>query len=270
MDSYTRCGEVYRRRYIEKEIIPPGFSLIKGTCVHTAAEEDFKQKIESKENLPAEQLVELAAASFDGRIKAEGVFLTEEEESIGKSKLMGEAKDSTVRMTREFAKSIAPRYQPVAVEEEFRIVLPGKRDILGRIDLRLESGIQDTKTGAKKKNQSDIDGDVQLTTYAAAFQTITGKPPTDIIIDNVVDRMSEKTQKVTTESHTFKTFRDQKDFEALARRINTITAGIEAGMFLPATPGAWWCSPTSCGYWRTCPYQNSERRAAADAVESKG
>ena len=34
MGMYCRCGEQYRRRYIEKEIIPPGFALIKGGSVH--------------------------------------------------------------------------------------------------------------------------------------------------------------------------------------------------------------------------------------------
>lgn len=268
IDSFTRCGEAYRRRYIEKQIIPPPFSMVKGSCVHTAGEENFKQKIESKVDLPVKQIEEIAAASFEGRVKAEGVLLSEEEEGRGIKVVSGEAKDSTVRMARIFGEVVAPKYQPIAVEEEVRIELPGPRDIVGRIDLTLENGLQDTKTGAKAKNQADIDKDVQFTTYAAMYEKKYGKPPERIIIDNVIDRVSAKTAKVVTQHISFETQRDGVDIAALAARINTVTKGIEAGMFMPATPGAWWCSAKSCGYWRTCPYVNGARRSAAEDADA--
>lgn len=267
LDSYTRCGEAYRRRYVEREIIPPAFSMTKGSSVHTGQEHDFRQKIETKVNLPKNEVVELVAASFDGRIKAEGVLLTEAEESIGKAIVTGKAKDSTIRMAQKLSEAVGPKYQPLAVEVPFRIVLPGPRDLVGFIDLELENGFQDLKTGAKAKSQSDIDGDVQFTTYAAAYQNLRGKPPEEIVIDNIIDRVSPKTSKVTTEHIALKTLRGPADFKALANRINTIVAGITAGHFMPATPGAWWCSPKSCGYWRTCPMVNSERRAAGEAAD---
>lgn len=269
MDSYTRCGEAYRRRYIEKEIIPPSFSMTKGSCVHSGQEMDFKQKIETKTNLPVKEVVDFVAASFDGRLTAEGVFLTAEEESVGKAIVTGKAKDSTVRMAEQMARTVGPKYQPIEVEKKFRIELPGPRDILGFLDLIIPNGFQDLKTGAKKKAQKDIDADVQFTTYAAAYQGLYGKPPEEIVIDNIVDRITPKTGKVTTEHHEFRTARGPKDFEALANRVNTIVKGIESGSFMPATPGAWWCSPKSCGYWRTCPMVNSERVAAAEAVDAE-
>lgn len=265
IDSYTRCGEAYRRRYIEKEIIPPGFSLIKGGSVHKGAEENFRQKIETKADIAVNDMAEIAAAHFDGTIRLEGVLLSEEEESIGKAKVIGNAKDSAIRMVGTFAASVAPLYQPIAVEEKVRIALPGPRDLLGVMDLVLEDGVQDLKTGAKKKTQSDIDTSAQLTTYAALYQAKYGKPPARLIIDTVIDRVSEKTAKVTSEHQQLTTTRDANDFNALAARINTVVKGIEAGSFIPATPGAWWCSAKSCGYWRTCAFVNSERKAAADA-----
>ena len=266
MSSYTRCGEAYRRRYIEHEIIPPSFAMSKGSSVHSGQEMDFRQKIDSKVNLPVKEIVEFVAASFDGRLKADGVFLTAEEESIGKEIVAGQAKDSTIRMAETMAQSVGPKYQPVEVEKKFRIVLPGPRDILGYIDLIIPDGFQDLKTGAKKKAQKDIDDDVQFTTYAAAYQGLYGKPPGEIVIDNIVDRIAPKTGKVSTEHHEFKTTRGPRDFEALANRVNTIVKGIESGTFIPATPGAWWCSPKSCGFHRSCPYVNAERIAAAEAV----
>lgn len=267
MDSYTRCGEAYRRRYLEKEIIPPSFSMTKGSCVHSGQEADFKQKIETKTNLPVKDVVDIAAASFDGRMKADGVFLTAEEEGIGKDIVAGRAKDSTVRMAEKLAIEVGPKYQPLEVEKKFRIVLPGPRDLLGYLDLVIPNGFQDLKTGAKKQAQRDIDSNVQFTTYAAAYQTLYGKPPEEIIIDNIVDRVSPKTDKVSTEYHEFRTTRGPRDIEVLANRVNIIVKGIESGTFIPATPGAWWCSPKSCGYWRSCGLVNNERIAASETVD---
>jgi hypothetical protein len=267
LDSYTRCGEAYRRRYIEGHIIPPAFALTKGRAVHAGQEATFKAKLEKGDLLPVEQVRDIAVATFEGTVKAEGVLLTKEEESVGMTKVLGQAKDSTARMAWKLAETVAPRHNPVALEKKFRISLPGPRDLLGYIDLVLEDGFQDLKTGAKKKAQADIDGDFQFTAYAAAFQSLFGKPPERIHIDNIVDRVSDKTAKVTTEHHPFVTTRGPKDIEALAARVNTIVGGIEAGHFMPATPGAWWCSAKSCGYWRTCAFVNSERVAAAEASE---
>ena len=120
------------------------------------------------------------------------------------------------------------------------------------MDLVIPEGVQDLKTGAKVKTQSDIDGDVQFSVYAALHVQKYGKLPGKIIIDNIVDRAGKT--KTTTEYVQFTTTRGPEVFDALARRINTVTRGIEAGMFMPATPGAWWCSAKSCGYYRTCGY----------------
>lgn len=267
IDSFTRCGEAYRRRYIEKEIIPPAFAMIKGSAVHVGAEANFKQKIESKVDLPAKDIVDMAAASFDGKLKVEGVLMTEEEESEGKDKVLGRAKDSTVRMAGKFAEVVAPQYQPIAVEEKVRLVLPdAPRDILGIMDIVIPGAVQDLKTSAKAKTQDEIDGNVQFTTYAALYLARYGKLPDKIIIDNVIDRVTPKTGKTTTDHQRLTTTRGKADFNALAARINTVTKGIEAGMFMPATPGAWWCSAKSCGYFRSCGYVNSERKAASEMV----
>lgn len=264
LDSYARCGEAYRRRYIEKHIIPPSFAMHKGSGIHIAAEVDFKQKMETRQNMKAADFVDLAAASFEGKVSTEGVLLDDDEESQGPAKVRGLAKDSTVRMAGEFANSVAPKYQPVGVEEKVRIELPGPRDIVMVLDLRLENGVQDTKTSGKAKSQADIDKDVQFTSYAAAYEKLTGKPPERIIIDNVVDYVTPAKQVAVTKHLEFTTTRDRADIEPLARRINTVVKGIEAGMFTPATPGAWWCSASSCGYWKTCPYVNGERKAAGE------
>jgi hypothetical protein len=47
---FQRCGEQYRRRYLENEIIPPGISARIGSGVHKAAEINFRAKIQTGED----------------------------------------------------------------------------------------------------------------------------------------------------------------------------------------------------------------------------
>jgi len=124
IETYTTCGEVYRRRYIEKDVIPPGVALIRGSSFHSGAEFNNAQKVESFKDLPEDMVVERSVEEFDARIRADGVLMTDEEESQGKQKVLGRAKDEVVGLASLFCKEVAPEYQPTAVEEKRRIVLP--------------------------------------------------------------------------------------------------------------------------------------------------
>jgi len=54
------------------------------------------------------------------------------------------------------------------------------------------------------------------------------------------------------------------DLRTLVRRINAGVRAVEAGAFVPAPVGAWYCSEQWCEYWTQCPYvQRGLRRAAA-------
>ncbi len=124
LGMYERCGEQYRRRYIEKERIPPGVALLKGTGVHGGARVNFRQKVETHEDLPKKDIVEISVTEFERSYQNQGVLLTAEEESIGLQKVMGETKDSVVTLSGLFADEVAPVYQPAFVEESYRITIP--------------------------------------------------------------------------------------------------------------------------------------------------
>ncbi len=258
LELYAKCGEAYRRRYIEKHKIPPGIALIKGSSVHGAAALNYGQKIESKTDLPTKDIVDASVSAFDNIHKADGILLSDEEESTGHAKVLGEAKDSTARMAQEFAENIAPTRQPVAVEITQRIIVPeATHDLLGILDQEYADGLGDLKTGKKKLSQEDIDKSIQFSFYALTFKARHKFDPR-IYIDQVMDG---KTQQLETS-------RTREDYKALVARINTMLRGVAAGVFSPAPVGAWWCSARWCGYWQTCPYVNSERKAAAATVEN--
>ncbi len=262
LESYCRCPEAYRRRYLDKDIIPPGIAMLKGTGLHGGAERNFRQKIETREDLPVSEIVEAAVAKFEGEL-TKGVTLTDDEESAGPQKTIGSAKDDLVAIAQLHAEKQAPEYQPIMVEKLVRIELASSPcDLLGIIDLADERGIVvDLKTAGRRKSQGDADDSVQLTIYASAYHAVMSRPPAEVRLDSLIKTKTKADRQVLS-SH-----RGEADFIALANRINAVNKGIDAGSFPPATPGAWWCGPRFCGYWQTCAYVNSERKAKAEDAE---
>ena len=250
LEMYCRCPEQYRRRYVEGEVIPPGIALLKGSSFHRAAEVNMEQKLTTYRDLPADEIVEIAVANFEQEAAGE-ILLTDEEAARGTAAVLGEAKDQLAQLAETHATQQAPDYQPTLVEKTVRIELPeAPRDLVGIIDLVDDQGrVIDFKTATRKKSQSDADSSVQLTVYAAAYETLFGQPPVELRLDCVIQTKTRTDRQVVT------THRSHADMDALARRINAVTAAIEAGIFPPTNPGNWWCSPTFCGYWHDCPYR---------------
>jgi hypothetical protein len=249
LDMICRCGEQYRRRYGEKEIIPPGIAAIKGTGLHRGAALNFKQKIASHRDLPETEIVNASVDAFDANIHG-GFVLTPDEESAGVSRVIGRARDDVAQFARLHAAEVAPRYQPVYVEERVRIPLPGAtHDLLGVIDMGDDRNrVVDHKTSGKRKNRSEVDTSIQLTVYAAGHRIITGSLPDEVRLEVMVKSKSD----IGPSRQVLRGTRGPEDFQSLAHRVNAVVRTIESGAFMPAVPGSWYCSATWCGYWRTC------------------
>ena len=252
IELYCKCGEAFRRRYVEREIIPPGVALLTGSGMHGAAETNFLQKIESHEDISLSDFREAAAAAFEAAL-AGSYSLTSEEVSRGSKIVLGEAKDETVSLAEAHGRLQAPDYQPTAVEREARIILPNStHDLLGYIDLEDDQDrVTDFKTAAKRKTQNDVNSSVQLTFYAAAHRIYFGRDASEVRLDALIKNKEPVRQVVAAK-------RTRPDFVALVNRVNAVQAGIKAGVFAPATPQSWWCAPKWCGYHATCPYVNSD------------
>lgn len=257
LDLYCKCGEAYRRRYMEGQKIAPGMAAAKGKAFHKGAETNFRQKLETHSDLATTDIVDAAVAAFEAEIE-NGVELAGDDKDRGEAVVIGETKDDLVSVVRVHAIQQAPDYQPVFVEQPFTIELPGSRDLMGVIDLADDlRRVTDLKSAGKSKSQADADNSVQLTIYAAGHHALTGTPPSAVRLDTIVTTKT-KTYRSVVESD-----RGTGDFQALAHRVDAVNGAIDAGVFAPATPGAWWCGPKWCGYWNTCPFVNSQRAAMA-------
>lgn len=255
LDMMSRCGEAYRRRYIEGQRIPPGIAMLSGTGVHAGAEVNFRQKIDTHVDLPAEDIVDASVDGFD-RALSRGYERGPEDEHPDV------ARDSVADMARLYADEVAPEYQPRFVEQMVRIELPGSHDMLGVLDMADDAGrVVDLKTSGKAKSQAEADASPQLTFYAAAHKVLTGNLAETVRLEVLVKNKTPK--RVMLEST-----RGPADFAALANRINTASAAIEAGVFLPADPSSWMCSPRWCGYYSTCRYVAQRERVFVDLAGS--
>lgn len=256
---FERCGEAFRRRYIEREKIPPGVAAIRGRAVHGAAELNHRQKIASGVDLPLGDLVDAAATAFDASRAEGGVLLTPEERSIGEANVLGRAKDRAVKLTGLYAHRVAPAIQPALVEERVRIMLPDAPvDLLGVLDVATtDRRVKDLKTAARAKTQAEADQSLQLSLYALAYRAHTGADATGLDMEVLVDTATPKHQQLSTT-------RGRSDYLVLVARLNAFLRARDAGIFPPAPLGDWSCSERWCGYARSCPFYTPERGAAAD------
>lgn len=260
IELYCKCPHAYSL-YLEakekKEKQRSNLAQIRGSATHAAAAENFKQKVSTHQDIPQSDFVDFAIADFDGRLSS-GFILTKEEESIGTGKVVGRARDDIADLARFHIRNQAPEYDPAFVEETIRVEMPGSHDLLGIMDLATtDLRVVDFKTSKMNKSQHEADQSPQLTIYAVCHHAKTGQPPTEVALDVTVN-----TAKGVNRQY-LKSSRGPADFAALAHRIDTIARAIAAGIFPPATVGAWWCSPKMCPHWRNCPFVNSERASAA-------
>lgn len=257
IEMFNKCPESWRRRYLEREIIPPKLAMLKGTAVHAGAEVNFRQKVDSHQDLPTTEIIDAAVSKFETTIKHDGYQLGSDESELDVSK----TKDAVALMAATHAAEQAPDYQPTEVEKQFRLELPAiTHDLVGVIDLVTDKGeVVDFKTAGKKMSQDDANASTQLTVYAAAKN-----PDGESTVK--LDVLIAPTVKMPVRRQVIESSRDKSDLPILAKRVAVVSKTIDAGLFPPAAVGSWWCSEGWCGYWATCPYVNSERIAASRKV----
>lgn len=243
----TQCGEAFRRRYVEGEIIPPGVAMVVGTATDRSVSQNLQEKIDRGTLL---EVTAVADAARDGleAAWAGGVTLTDEEAAHGLRKVKGEAADKAVRLATLHAQRVAPRLSPLRVQRAWSLTIPGyPLDVVGTLDIQEPTTIRDTKTAARAPADDAAETSVQLTAYHLAVTVLDGKAPAAVALDYLVD---SKPPKPVSLSAT----RGPEDYRALLARVEVWTKALETGTFTPVTPDHWICSPRWCGYYSTCRY----------------
>lgn len=242
-----QCGEAFRRRYIEREIIPPGVAIIVGIATDRAVSKNLEHKRDTSELLPVEEVADAARDLLNETWESGTVKLDQEEVEAGLKAVRGQAVDKTVRLSVLHATAKAPEIEPTHVQRKWSIELPGyPMDLVGTIDVQEGArAIRDTKTTAKSPPADAAERSLQLTAYALASKVIDGAAPDKVALDYLIDTK-------TPQAKTLEATRGPEDYRALLARVETVTLAIERGVFMPVTPDHWACSIKWCGYAPSC------------------
>jgi hypothetical protein len=247
-DTYLRCPETYRRRYLEGKRSPPGVALLEGTSHHAAMEADNLSKRDTGKIIPARRLTEIFQEKLD-----EETERANEEHSLVKSTLDWEGEDRGRLLARakilhvDWSEKWTRKFDPVAVEQSFTKDVDIDRTkfaAYGQTDLTTKDNtVWDFKTSSKAKSQSEVDNSLQLSLYSWAF----GHKKVGYIA--LVKTVTPYIQVVSGE-------RTPGQWVWGAKVLASVVRGIRAGSFPLVNPGGfpppWFCSEKWCGYWRDC------------------
>jgi len=179
LGAFSFCAKKYEYRYVLDFPATARPELAFGTALHGALEENFRQKIESRKDLP----VESVTAAFRRGLES-GLAAVPEDSLRGATdvhylRAMGE------HLLDRFMKERAPALQPAprGVETPFRLPLPGGHELAGKFDL-LDTDwvLHDFKTSSKPYDLRRADP-AQLVIYAWACEGIFGRVPKALCFD---------------------------------------------------------------------------------------
>jgi PD-(D/E)XK nuclease superfamily len=180
-----RCPRQFGRRYLHHEKERPGEALVVGSFFHEALDFNYKQKIESHQDLPLSEVVQ-----FLGDVAVPKVL----EEEGGANWIrwdtdLNTAHKDAERITAAYGHVVMPRIQPVGVEFKFEIDVEGVPvPIIGYVDVWEQDRTVDTKTGQKSVSKVKPSWALQGRLYGWA----TGRPTEYHSISRA------KTPKITT------------------------------------------------------------------------
>lgn len=257
LDSFFRCGEAWRRKYIEKEYEAPNIQMLRGRALHSMIELGLKNKRDSVV-LDLEHLYEFVLNEMKELLGAHKIEKTPENEAEVEDEISG-----ILDITRIFHSSVLPNANPWKVEYKITEEVGLPWPITLRIDsLEKEENslfLYDYKTSGsyanpgKSPSQGEIEDDTQQTFYAlgcaAHFKKI---PKKQIKIHLIKQKQQVKVIKQET-------VRRKEDFDAIRYKSDVLLKSLEREIFLPAAPTAWWCSPGSCPYFDTCKFVRKRR-----------
>lgn len=245
---FLNCGEQFRRRYVEGDIIAPKAAMIRGTAVHHAHRRGLEQKIVGAELPSVEECESIVSDAIDGAFAGNVTFNPDESIQATKDRTKEEAL-KLVRLDRE---ELMPKIEPVAVEEEITITIPGiSRNVKGVLDVAEQYAVRDLKTG-KTPSQDAAWKSSQLSLYGLLFEKKYGSLPQRYILDNLVNN---KVATLITQEST----RDEADLQVFLNRLSWADNQINQGNFHPANDQSWICSEAYCGYWTTCAFGGKGR-----------
>ena len=228
---------VYYFRYCEGLISPPSGALTLGLSFHSSIAHNYRQKKESREDLPVSDVLDKFSTEFDHR-KHETVWVEDEKPGV--------VKDRGIGLLREYQRVVAPPTQPKQVEMEFTIDFDNKDfTFLGYLDLVDDKNtIVETKTTSRRPSKPKPDHLLQTTAYATGFRANEGESEKGVRLDYAVS--NGKAEIISFDRHV-----TGEEIGFFLTLVGRVAHAIESEVWIPNRAN-FLCSEKWCGYWNIC------------------
>jgi hypothetical protein len=252
LNTLLRCGKQWEYAYVQRIKEPPRLKMILGTAGHEAAEVDLRQKIESRQDLPLDDVKDAFSTAFD-REAVEAV----EEPTKGLTKPL--MKDKGIRSVALWHEKVAPQVQPAMVEEPVNFIINGQ-PYTGTIDeVDEDDTIRDWKFTGKKPSSADS-YILNMVGYAIGFRQKTGRVEKRLVLDHVVSTKEPQHVPIRSDGPV-----KDESIVAFANVVGDAQRMVAAGIFLPTGIKSGACS--WCGYTKICPAYRSSPVARRDTED---
>ena len=142
VNTYLTCPLQHFWRYHKHRKIPPKSAMSLSKSLHFGIEGNYRQKVESHQDLPLDDVLDKFSTDFDFR-KHETLWAKDEKPP--------KVKDEGVWLLSLYHQTVAPKVQPLHVEDSFEVPFENfDVPLVGRLDLVDDSHlIIDHKTSGK-------------------------------------------------------------------------------------------------------------------------
>ena len=240
--QYMKCSA----QYMFKKIIgptPPTIALLYGKSIDEAINVDLEQKIETREDLPVDDLKDAFVTGWD-----EGKQLT----LFHSNDKPEELREIGVKSIEHWHKDIANSVQPSHVQEKLFVEFEDfDYNILQFADVITEDRvIIDNKTAGRSITEKNgiisvpHDHRLQLTLYDIGFKVNYGKEPTELGLDYLIKNKTPKSQRTR-----WKPNKTDKNYALTL--FKGVAKGIDNETYIP-NRSHFMCSKRFCAYWREC------------------
>jgi hypothetical protein len=210
---------------------PKTSSLAFGLAMHRALELNFRQKLETKEDLETGGMVTVFRDCWTEQV---GQTVFRNDENPRELAKLGE------RLILKYMEEVAPLIEPAAVEMDVQGLIGGV-PVRGRIDLLdVQGRLVDFKTASRRPSVVPWDYAFQLATYRQITPGASGEARLDTLVKTNVVQLIQQSYVV-----------GDADLRATQILYPFIQEAIRAGLYLP-NRDSMMCSRRHCPFWQEC------------------
>jgi hypothetical protein len=246
INCFLECSAKYYFQNVEKIQTPNKLALAFGTSIHRTLQENFSQKITTREDIPLEQAKDIFSSVADEEFsQVDPMDFTEEKP--------GHVKDTGIELIEKYQKEHAYRIFPKRVEQKIEVKFKNyDYGLCGTIDLIDEDNVLiDHKTSSKdlkeipESYKLQVGGAYPLLVKSLSASDSTIEPVKSARIDYLIRRSAKSS------GTQIKPLEIQIDKQYFLNMFQTVGNAIQRGIFFPNRQHMF-CTKRFCKYWKEC------------------